>query len=49
MPNSSIKDEKLYEELRDEGNSKEGGADLQRRCGPRTFECGPIGRRVRIL
>lgn len=28
MPNSSIKDEKLYEELRDEGNSKEKAARI---------------------
>lgn len=28
MPNPSIKDEKLYEELRDEGNSKEKAARI---------------------
>lgn len=35
MPNSSIKDEKLYEELRDEGNSKEKAARISNAAAAR--------------
>ncbi|BBX93991.1 Rho termination factor [Mycolicibacterium boenickei] len=35
MPNPSIKDEKLYEELRDEGNSKEKAARISNAAAAR--------------
>ncbi|MGV0808759.1 DUF7218 family protein [Mycolicibacterium setense] len=35
MPNSSIKDEKLYEELREEGNSKEKAARISNAAASR--------------
>ena len=35
MPNPSIKDEKLYEELRDEGNSKEKSARISNAAAAR--------------
>jgi hypothetical protein len=44
MPNSSIKNEKLYEDLRKQGDSKvEGGAHLQRRGCARQVRCGTQG------
>jgi hypothetical protein len=35
MPNSSIKDEKMYEELRDQGNSKEKAARISNAAAAR--------------
>ena len=42
MPNPSIKDEKLYEELRDEGNSKEKAARISNAAAAKG--CSSVGR-----
>jgi len=48
-PGPSVKDKKLYERLRDEGNSKQGGADRERRCRIVSEEGLQEGRPVAVL
>ena len=48
-PGPSVKDKKLYEDLRDEGNSKEKSARIANAAGHLPQGRGPQGREVRRL
>lgn len=49
MPSSSIKNEKLYQDLRKEGNSKEKAARISHAAARGKFAVGKKGGRIRVL
>jgi hypothetical protein len=49
MPNPSIKDEKLYQDLRKQGDSKEKAAHFQRCSGARPIQRRQVRRRLGLL